>query len=132
MGLGRLPPGREFPAVQLLSYGLRCLQVRGHQLLFLLVRQNICSYLETRMFVHLVASGEKGVLIFHFCLSPLTWYLSDQIPSRTSQATSCRDGSRVSCPEDWSCGTRRPGCHLPGTCQWLVCFISQDVVSLPA
>ena len=97
MGLGRLPPGREFPAVQLLSFGLRCLQVRGHKLLFLLVRQNICSYLETRTFVHLVASGEKGVLVFHFCLSPLTWYLSDQIPRELHQrvAAGTAAGSRA-------------------------------------
>ena len=40
-GLGGITPslGWAFPTDQLLSYGIHCLQVRGHRLFFLLVWQ---------------------------------------------------------------------------------------------
>lgn len=82
MGLGGIPPspGWAFPLSSLLGYGFHCLQVRGHKLLFLLVWQNICSYLEARMFAYLMSGGENEVpTIVTFNL------LFQSDPRRTSQ-----------------------------------------------
>ena len=92
--------------------------------LFILVWQNVCSYLETGTSTHLVAHGEKKVPTIFICRL-LTWCPLDQIPwelykwvAAGTVATSCVSGGLT-----WESGEL--GATSTQPTQWPDDFISQ-------